>query len=81
MATPVIFGLGAVTAALVGRHLVRNGVIGKRATEQWVKGGFKAKMDRKEAIDILGLKYVFSFALSLLVKLIVLGMDQTCGLD
>ncbi|KAL4071933.1 hypothetical protein V8B97DRAFT_2021937 [Scleroderma yunnanense] len=56
MATPVIVGLGAVSAALVGRHLVRSGIIGKRAAEQWVKGGFKAKMDRNEAIAILGLK-------------------------
>ncbi|KAF8554477.1 hypothetical protein OG21DRAFT_1412524 [Imleria badia] len=56
MATPVIVGLGAVTAALVGRHLIRSGVIGKGAAEQWVKGGFRAKMDRKEAIAILGLK-------------------------
>jgi len=58
MTTPVIFGIGAITAALVGRALVRNGVIGRATTEQWVKGGFKAKMDRKEAIQILGLKYV-----------------------
>ncbi|KAJ8596653.1 hypothetical protein M405DRAFT_725771 [Rhizopogon salebrosus TDB-379] len=56
MATPVIVGVGAITAALVGRHLMRSGVIGKRAADQWVKGGFKAKMDRKEAIAILGLK-------------------------
>ncbi|KAG9314969.1 hypothetical protein JVU11DRAFT_4078 [Chiua virens] len=56
MATPVIVGLGAVTAALVGRHLIRSGVIGKGGADQWVKGGFKAKMDRKEAIAILGLK-------------------------
>ena len=58
MATPVIVGLGAVTAALVGRHLVRSGVIGRGAADQWVKGGFKAKMDRKEAIAVLGLKCV-----------------------
>lgn len=58
MATPVIVGLGAVTAALVGRHLLRSGIIGKAAADQWVKGGFKAKMDRKEAIAVLGLKYV-----------------------
>lgn len=58
MATPVIVGLGAVTAALVGRHLIRSGVLGKGATDQWARGGFKAKMDRKEAIAILGLKYV-----------------------
>ncbi|KAJ1307744.1 hypothetical protein OPQ81_001831 [Rhizoctonia solani] len=57
MSTPVLVGLGAIGAALVGRHLVKSGVIGgKRAADQWVKGGFKAKMDRKEALDILGLK-------------------------
>ncbi|EIW57545.1 uncharacterized protein TRAVEDRAFT_125089 [Trametes versicolor FP-101664 SS1] len=36
---------------------MRRGMLGgKNAAEQWVKGGFKAKMDRKEAIAILGLK-------------------------
>ncbi|KAL4066157.1 hypothetical protein J3A83DRAFT_364150 [Scleroderma citrinum] len=34
----VIVGLRAVTAALVGRHLIRSGIIGKRAAEQWVEG-------------------------------------------
>jgi len=58
MTTPVLVGLGAVTAALVGRHLIRSGAIGKGAADQWVKGGFRAKMDRKEAIAILGLKWV-----------------------
>ncbi|KAI0044045.1 hypothetical protein FA95DRAFT_1608881 [Auriscalpium vulgare] len=57
MATPIIVGVGAIAAALAGRHLVRTGVIGgKKAADQWVKGGFKAKMDRKEAVAILGLK-------------------------
>ncbi|KAG8738184.1 mitochondrial import inner membrane translocase subunit TIM14 [Ceratobasidium sp. 414] len=57
MATPVLIGLGAVAAALAGRHLIRTGVIGgARVADEWVKGGFKAKMDRKEAIAILGLK-------------------------
>ncbi|THH07374.1 hypothetical protein EW145_g3422 [Phellinidium pouzarii] len=57
MATPILVGLGAIGAALAGRHLVRTGVIGaRRGAEQWTKGGFKAKMDRKEAIEILGLK-------------------------
>jgi len=57
MATPVIIGVGAITAALVGRQLFRAGVIGgKKAAEQWAKGGFRAKMDRKEAVAILGLK-------------------------
>ncbi|KAK0485264.1 hypothetical protein IW261DRAFT_1394933 [Armillaria novae-zelandiae] len=54
MATPLAFGVGAITAALVGRQLLRRA--GQGAAEQWVKGGFKAKMDRKEAIAILGLK-------------------------
>ncbi|KAF8896426.1 hypothetical protein BD779DRAFT_1495878 [Infundibulicybe gibba] len=56
MATPVILGVGAIAAALAGRHMIRNGVFARNAAEQWVKGGFKAKMDRKEAIAILGLK-------------------------
>ncbi|EIN09739.1 hypothetical protein PUNSTDRAFT_101657 [Punctularia strigosozonata HHB-11173 SS5] len=57
MATAVVVGLGAIAAGLVGRQLVKSGAIGgKRAAEEWVKGGFKAKMDRKEAIAILGLK-------------------------
>ncbi|OBZ72565.1 hypothetical protein A0H81_07954 [Grifola frondosa] len=57
MATPIIVGVGAIAAAIAGRQLLRRGILGgKGAAEQWVKGGFKAKMDRKEAIAILGLK-------------------------
>lgn len=57
MATPIILGVSAVAAAILGRSLIRGGVsAGKGAAEQWVKGGFRAKMDRKEAIAILGLK-------------------------
>jgi hypothetical protein len=54
MATPIIVGVGAITAALVGRQLVRSGLIGGK--REWAKGGFRAKMDRKEAVAILGLK-------------------------
>ncbi|KAF9269454.1 hypothetical protein L218DRAFT_850860 [Marasmius fiardii PR-910] len=54
MTTPVIVGVGAIAAALAGRHLLRRA--GKGAADQWAKGGFKAKMDRKEALAILGLK-------------------------
>jgi len=62
MATPIILGVGAIATALVGRHLVRKGLFaGRGAAEQWAKGGFKAKMDRKEAIAILGLKYFSCF--------------------
>jgi DnaJ homolog subfamily C member 19 len=66
MATPILVGIGALTAGLVGRHLLKTGAIGgKKAAEEWVKGGFKAKMDRKEAIDILGLKCVLRFLLTI----------------
>ena len=59
MSTPILIGVGALAAAVAGRALIRRGFLaGKGASEQWVKGGFKAKMDRKEAIAILGLKYV-----------------------
>lgn len=62
MATPFLIGVGAIAAAVAGRTLIRRA--GKNAADQWVKGGFKAKMDRKEAIDILGLKCVsFLFVL------------------
>jgi hypothetical protein len=57
MATAVILGVGAVTAAILGRSIMRHGVfIGRGAAEEFVKGGFRAKMDRKEAVQILGLK-------------------------
>ena len=56
MATPIIIGVGAIAAAFAGRQLLRRSAAS--AAEQWVKGGFKAKMDRKEAIAILGLKFV-----------------------
>ena len=57
--TPFIIGIGAITAAVVGRSFIRRGVFsGRGAAEVWAKGGFKAKMDRKEAITILGLRRV-----------------------
>lgn len=62
MATPIVLGVGAIAAGLVGRQLFRSGVIGgKKAAEEWAKGGFRAKMDRKEAIAILGLKCVNTY--------------------
>jgi DnaJ homolog subfamily C member 19 len=58
MATPIILGAGVIVAAIAGRHIARNGLrFGKKAGEEFVKGGFKTKMDRREALDILGLKY------------------------
>jgi len=76
MATPVIIGLGAVAAALTGRHLIRRGLLSnKNAAEQWVKGGFKAKIDRKEAIAILGLKQVYLLRPLLFISLIFAHRD------
>jgi len=58
MATPLLIGVGALAAALAGRHALKTGMlgIGGRAADQWAKGGFRSKMDRREAIAILGLK-------------------------
>lgn len=80
MATPLILGVGALAAAITGRHLVKTGVIriGSASAEKWVKGGFKAKMDRNEAIQILGLKYVFDDSLSEHTNLLHLGMVLQC---
>ena len=63
MATPLVLGIGAIAAGLAGRHFLRRRAMG--AAEQWVKGGFKAKMDKKEALAVLGLKCVISLASSL----------------
>lgn len=78
MATPIIIGFGAIAAALAGRHMVKRGIIGgKGAAEQWAKGGFKSKMDRKEAIAILGLKCVFScFLVGQILIAVLSGTDQ-----
>ena len=48
---------GAVAAALAARMIIRRRNLA--AADQWVKGGFKAKMDRAEAVSILGLNYAF----------------------
>ncbi len=58
MATPFLVGIGAIAAGLAGRHILRRRAMG--AADQWVKGGFKNKMDRKEALAVLGLKCVIS---------------------
>jgi DnaJ family protein C protein 19 len=56
MATATILGVSAVAAAVLGRSFIRQGLFVRRGAEEWVKGGFKAKMDRSEAIEVLGLK-------------------------
>lgn len=85
MATPIILGVGAIAAAVTGRHLIRTGVIriGGSNAEQWVKGGFRQKMDRAEAIAILGLKLVsplttFEFK-RLVLNLMMTETPQHCG--
>ena len=59
MASPLLFGLGAIGAALTGRMILRQRAAA--AAEQWVKGGFQQKMDRKEALQILGVKFVIHY--------------------
>jgi hypothetical protein len=79
MATPIIVGVGAIAAALTGRHLMKRGLLGGRAAaEQWVKGGFKAKMDRAEAVEILGLKCVATWSYCHHIVLTTLGL---AGMD
>jgi hypothetical protein len=52
MATPIIIGLisGAIAGKIVERLLIRRGIFAGR--------DLKAKMDRKEAIAILGLRCI-----------------------
>lgn len=67
----ILFATGAIlaggTAARIGlRSMARNGaqlnpflaaLAGQKViSDQWVKGGFQGKMDKKEAVEILGLK-------------------------
>ncbi|AXA49336.1 DnaJ subfamily C member 19 [Malassezia restricta] len=52
MTMPVVVGCGLVGAGLIAMMMRPTGSTGGK----WVKGGFQAKMDRKEAIQILGLR-------------------------
>lgn len=56
MATVTVLGVGAIAAAVLGRSIMRHGLFLRRGAEEFVKGGFRAKMDRNEAVQILGLK-------------------------
>ena len=56
MASALTLGLGLLGAGLGGRVLYQMYRVSRGPAEQFLKGGFKAKMDRKEAIQILGLK-------------------------
>jgi DnaJ family protein C protein 19 len=53
MASLLAVGLGAVGLGLAARTIIRRGA---RKTLDFPKGGFKSKMDRKEALMVLGLK-------------------------
>ncbi|TXT07170.1 hypothetical protein VHUM_03340 [Vanrija humicola] len=56
MASPIVLGLGALGAAFGGRVVYQMLRGGARGADKWVKGGFKGKMDKAEAIAVLGLK-------------------------
>lgn len=58
MASALSLGLGLLGAGLAGRVAYQFMRVGKSGAEQFVKGGFKGKMDRGEAIQILGLRSV-----------------------
>lgn len=60
--TPVLLGGGLIGACVDGTYPSGLLAMMMRPTSttggKWVKGGFQSKMDRKEAIQILGLRYV-----------------------
>lgn len=58
MASALSLGLGLLGAGLAGRVAYQFIRAGKGGAEQFVKGGFKAKMDKAEAMQILGLRWV-----------------------
>lgn len=49
-------GLGILGAGFGGRVLYQMYRGGARGADKWIKGGFKGKMDKPEAIQILGLR-------------------------
>jgi DnaJ family protein C protein 19 len=56
MASVLSLGLGLLGAGLAGRVVFQMMRAGKGGAEQFVKGGFKGKMDKVEAMQILGLR-------------------------
>ncbi|GFZ43998.1 Mitochondrial import inner membrane translocase subunit tim14 [Saitozyma sp. JCM 24511] len=56
MASALTVGLGLLGAGLAGRVAFQMMRAGRGGAEQWVKGGFKAKMDKAEAMAVLGLR-------------------------
>lgn len=51
-----MIGAGLVTAGLIANLLLGSKGAGTPASGKWIKGGFNAKMDKKEAAQILGLR-------------------------
>ena len=60
MASALSLGLGLLGAGLAGRVAFQMLRAGKGGAEQFVKGGFKGKMDKAEAMQILGLRLVLT---------------------
>ncbi|RSH87426.1 mitochondrial import inner membrane translocase subunit TIM14 [Saitozyma podzolica] len=56
MASALTVGLGLLGAGLAGRVAFQMMRASRGGAEQWVKGGFKAKMDKAEAMAVLGLR-------------------------
>lgn len=57
MSTPLTIGLGILGAGLGGRviwHALRGGAVA--GANSFAKGGFQAKMDKSEAMSVLGIK-------------------------
>ncbi|KAK8864356.1 hypothetical protein IAR55_001603 [Kwoniella newhampshirensis] len=56
MASPIVLGLSLLGAGLGGRVAYQMFRASKGGAEQFLKGGFKPKMDKAEALQILGLR-------------------------
>ena len=61
MASALTIGLGALGAAFAGRLAYQMFKL-RGPAEQFVRGGFKGKMDKNEALQILGLRWVVAFS-------------------
>lgn len=62
MSSAITLGLGLLGAGLGGRVLWQAYRGGARAgADKWARGGFQVKMDRSEAMKILGVKWVPPF--------------------
>ena len=52
----LVLGLGILGAGLGGRVAWQMFRASRGGAEQFLKGGFKAKMDKSEALQVLGLR-------------------------